>query len=102
MKPQSTLKLNGSLDLYRESINQQKPNLSGKILKPIRKPDTLGPFGELDLSRPERWISDRNRFPNMLALNIRVIQFKYEKLKFHHLFNRSMKKVFQNVQKWDI
>ena len=54
MKPQSTLKLNGSLDLSREGIDQQKPKLSsGKISKPIRKSDSLGPFGKLDLSRPE-------------------------------------------------
>ena len=30
------------------------------------------------------------------------IQFKYEKIKFHDLFNRSMEIVFQKIQKWDI
>ena len=30
------------------------------------------------------------------------IQFKYEKLEFHDLFNRSMEIVFQKIQKWDI
>ena len=28
------------------------------------------------------------------------IQFKYEKLKFHNLFNRSMEIVFHKIQKW--
>ena len=30
------------------------------------------------------------------------IQFKYEKIKFHDLFYRSMEIVFQKIQKWDI
>ena len=30
------------------------------------------------------------------------IQFKYEKLKFHDLFNRSMEIVFHKIQKWGI
>ena len=30
------------------------------------------------------------------------IRFKYEKIKFHDLFNRSMEIVFQRIQKWDI
>ena len=30
------------------------------------------------------------------------IRFKYEKIKFHDLFNRSMERVLQKIQKWDI
>ena len=48
----------------------------------------------------------KNRCPNLYAPQgdwaNSEIQFKYEKLKFHDLFNRSMEIVFHKIQKWGI
>ena len=98
MKPQSTLKLNGSLDLSREGINQQKPKLSsGKIPKPIRKSDTLGPFGELDLSRPE---SINSQIPELSCKSSKMHPKHNLRLKGNTSFTKENEKKSQSQSKY--